>query len=116
MPAVQQASDAMQTLPAQVGNAGVLLLGLIILFYAYKLVRPLNFVAGAWLGVTFSLILMTIFAPYVTACVPIVVVGTACGLLLGVLAAMSRISMFLQVLCAVGPTFVHALASGVAAV
>ena len=59
----------------------------------YKLVRPVNFAAGAYLGWTSSLLLLTIFAPTLSSCPAILAVGTCSAVLVGLLCAMNRASV-----------------------
>jgi len=79
--------------PAQIFSGLLLALGLVLLVCGYKLVRPLNFVAGSYLGATLSLLLLNIFAPTLESCPAIVAVALASGLLLGVLCALKRSSV-----------------------
>ena len=79
--------------PSQVFSVGMLLAGALLLLYGYKMVRPVNFVAGCYLGGTLSLLLLNIFAPTLTSCAAIVATGAASGLLLGFLCALKRASM-----------------------
>ena len=73
------------SLPQQVMSGLTLAVGLVLMVYGYKLVRPVNFAAGAYLGWTASLILLTIFAPTLASCPAVLAVGTCSGLLVGLL-------------------------------
>lgn len=81
------------SLPQQVMSGLTLAVGLVLMVYGYKLVRPVNFAAGAYLGWTASLILLTIFAPTLASCPAVLAVGTCSGLLVGLLCAMKRASV-----------------------
>jgi len=81
------------SLPQQVMSGAALVVGLVLMVYGYKLVRPVNFAAGAYLGWTASLLLLTIFAPALNSCPAILAVGTCSGLLVGLLCAMKRASV-----------------------
>jgi len=85
--------DAAGAWPAQVFSAGLLLLGAALMLFGYKMVRPVNFAAGAYLGGTLSLLLLNIFQPSLDSCGVIVGIGAACGLLLGTLCALKRSSV-----------------------
>ena len=87
------AVQAVTSLPQQVLGGGTLLVGLVLMVYGYKLVRPVNFAAGSYLGWTASMILLTILAPTLTACPIIIAAGTASALLVGLLCAMHRTSV-----------------------
>jgi len=76
--------------PTQVFSAGIVVLGVMLMLYGFKMVRPVNFAAGAYAGSTTSLLLLNIFAPTLTNCGAIVGVGVACGLLVGLLCALKR--------------------------
>ena len=76
--------------PSQIFDASLLLLGLALLIFGYKMVRPLNFAAGAYFGGSVALLLLNIFAPTLTYCAAIVGAGVACGVLVGLLCAMKR--------------------------
>ena len=83
-------TDVASSWPAQVWTAGLVVVGLALLFYGFKMVRPVNFVAGAYCGGTLSLLALNIFVPALSSCGAIVGVGVACGLVLGLLCAMKR--------------------------
>jgi len=89
-PYVSTIVEASTTLPEQVLSAGALVLGTSLWVFGYKLVRPVNFCAGAYFGSTLALLLMKIFLPAVASCGIIVSVGTASGLIVGVLCALKR--------------------------
>lgn len=89
-PYVSMVMAASASLPSQVMSVVSLVLGGALWVFGYKLVRPVNFCAGAYLGSTLSLLLLKILAPTLTSCAVIVPVGTASGLLLGVLCALKR--------------------------
>ena len=99
---VAYAAEAMQSFPAQVINGLQLAVGLALCFYGFKLVRPANFFAGAFLGSSASLILLTIFAPSLTMCLPLVSITLGAGLLVGALCALSRTSMMIVLGLVVG--------------
>jgi len=92
---VDAAVAAASSAPSQVFGVLQILVGAAMLVYGYKLVRPINFVAGAYLGATLSLLLLNIFAPALANCPAIVAIGTLCGLGLGVLCALKRESAML---------------------
>ena len=79
-----------QSLPAQIMSAAAVLVGVLLLVYGYRLVRPVNFVAGAYLGSVGSLVLLNIFAPALASCPAIVSVATTCGLALGAACSLKR--------------------------
>lgn len=81
------------SLPTQVFSFLTLAAGLVLMIYGYKLVRPVNFAAGAYLGWTSSLLLLTIFAPTLSSCPAILAVGTCSAVLVGLLCAMNRASV-----------------------
>lgn len=90
---IHKGRDTFLSFPAMVLNSTQLLIGVALCFYGFKLVRPVNFVAGAFLGSTTSLILLSIFAPALDACPPVVGIALASGLVLGLLCAAARTSM-----------------------
>jgi len=63
------------------------------MLYGFRLVRPVNFVAGAYLGGTSSLILLQIFAPAFPNCYAIVAGATVCALVLGMVCYKKRTSV-----------------------
>lgn len=81
------------SLPAAIFGTLTMIAGVVLMFYGFKLVRPVNFAAGAYLGWTTSLILLTVFAPNLASCPAILSLGTVSGLLVGVLCAMKRASV-----------------------
>jgi len=90
------------SLPAQVLSATSLALGIGLLAYGYKLLRPLNFIAGAYLGGTATMLLLSIFAPLLTNCLIIVPAATAVGLGLGITCALKRTSVIVVLALVVG--------------
>jgi len=82
--------SAAESWPSQIMSVVFLVLGVVLLLFGYKLVRPVNFLAGGYLGGTLSLLLLTIFAPTLANCGAIVGVATASGLLLAVLCSLKR--------------------------
>jgi len=87
------AAQQIGSVPEQVISGLTLVVGIILMFLGYKLVRPVNFAAGAYLGYTASLILITIFLPSLSSCPAILATGTVSGLLVGLLCAMKRASV-----------------------
>ena len=82
--------DGYKTLTAQVINSALLVEGVTLLTLGYKLIRPVNFVAGAYLGGTVSMLLLKIFLPAVANCLATITLVSASGLLLGVLCMAKR--------------------------
>ena len=101
-PATATISATAASLPAQVLSASSLALGVVVLVWGYKLLRPINFLAGAYLGGTVALLLLSIFAPALASCPAIVLVATVCGLLLGVICAYKRASVIVVLGLVVG--------------
>ena len=62
---------AASSFPSQVFSAGLVLLGGALLLYGYKLVRPVNFAAGAYLGGTLSLLLLKLVNNILLRSIPI---------------------------------------------
>lgn len=79
--------------PSQVMGALMLAAGVALMLYGYKLVRPVNFAAGAYLGFTGSLILLQIFASAIDSCYVTMGVASVCALLLGLACALKRSSV-----------------------
>ena len=88
--------------PAQLMSGAALLVGVALLVFGYKLLRPVNFFAGTYLGGTFALLMLNIFAPAFASCPIIVVATSASGLLLGVLCALKRTSLLVVLGLVVG--------------
>jgi hypothetical protein len=88
--------------PSQIFSAGALAIGVALLLYGFKLVRPVNFVAGTYLGGTASLILLQIFAATLTQCAAIVGIASACGLGLGYFCSTKRSSVLIVLGLVVG--------------
>mmetsp|Transcript_49963 Transcript_49963/g.99488 ORF Transcript_49963/g.99488 Transcript_49963/m.99488 type:complete len:291 (-) Transcript_49963:388-1260(-) len=87
--------EASTSLPEQILSLATLALGAALWALGYKLVRPVNFIAGAYFGSTMSLLLLKIFAPTLTSCSLIVAVGTVSGLIVGVLCALKRAAVLI---------------------
>ena len=83
-------------------SGAALLVGVALLVFGYKLLRPVNFFAGTYLGGTFALLMLNIFAPAFASCPIIVVATSASGLLLGVLCALKRTSLLVVLGLVVG--------------
>lgn len=94
-----------QSLPAQVFSFFSIVVGVLLFIWGYKLVRPVNFVAGAYLGGVVSLVLLNIFAPALANCPVIFTTASACGLLLGVLCALRREAMMVVLGVVAGDIF-----------
>ena len=88
--------------PAQLMSGAAFLVGVALLVFGYKLLRPVNFFAGTYLGGTFALLMLNIFAPAFASCPIIVVATSASGLLLGVLCALKRTSVLVVLGLVVG--------------
>ena len=88
--------------PAQLMSGAALLVGVALLVFGYKLLRPVNFFAGTYLGGTFALLMLNIFAPALASCPIIVMATSASGLLLGVLCALKRTSVLVVLGLVVG--------------
>lgn len=79
--------------PEMVMSGVMLVVGAVLMLYGYKLVRPVNLAAGAYLGFTGSLILLQIFATSIDSCYVTMGVATGCAVLLGVACAAKRSSV-----------------------
>ena len=68
--------------------------GLLLLAFGHALVRPVNFLAGAYLGGVGSLLAMRIFLPDVNACAAVIAVPVVGALTAGLVCAYLRKSMY----------------------
>lgn len=92
-PATSTIMSTAASLPAQVLSTTMLLVGVALLVWGFRLLRPVNLLAGAYLGGTVALLMLNIFAGGLDSCPAIVSIATASGLLLGVLCALKRSSV-----------------------
>jgi len=90
------------SLPAQIMSLAALITGIALLTYGYKLLRPVNFVAGAYFGGTTALMMLNIFVPALSSCLIIVLAASVSGLLLGVLCSLKRVSVLVVLGLVVG--------------
>ena len=115
MPALQSMSSsissfpAMKTLvtlpysaPSQIVSALMLAAGVALLVWGYKLLRPVNFVTGAYLGGTISLLVLNIFTPALSNCPLIVACVCVAALFVGIVCACKRASMLVVLGITVG--------------
>jgi len=68
--------------------------GLVLLFASFSFVRPINFCAGRYLGGSFSLLVLTLFAPVPTPCMIVFGMPTFFALLVGTAFVYRRGSLF----------------------
>lgn len=80
--------------PPQIFYFLTMLIGLVLMFVGFALIRPINFVVGVYIGLTTSILLLTLFAPESTSCTVVFVLPIFFALLLGSLFACKRGSMF----------------------
>lgn len=102
MPVAVAIASTTASAPAQLMSGAAFLVGVALLVFGYKLLRPVNFFAGTYLGGTFALLMLNIFAPALASCPIIVLATSASGLLLGVLCALKRTSVLVVLGLVVG--------------
>jgi len=93
VPVTSAITGVTASLPAMVMSATMLGVGVALLAFGFKLLRPVNLIAGSYLGGTVALLFLSIFAPDLSDCPIIVAAATTSGLLLGVLCALKRASV-----------------------